>query len=124
MGNSYNHALIIVFIITGSTAITINVTITSPTELPTLGLSYFLVCTVTGADNHTVDITYQWFKEARETVAQVGMDSSRLDLQSLSLSDVGLYTCVVTVSTTLLSENVQSTSMAVELIFPGELVYS
>ena len=103
---------------------TIIATITSPTALPALGRSYSLICTVTGADpSLNVDITYQWFRAdptASGMVTQVGTDSSRLHLESLSLSDVGLYTCMTTVSSSLLSEDMESISETFELKFPGQ----
>ena len=103
---------------------TINVSITSPTEPPAFGRSYSLICTVTGADpSLNVDITYQWFREHSTSsglVTRVGTDSSRLHLESLSLSDVGLYTCMTTVSSSFLSEDIESTSETFELKFPGQ----
>ena len=100
------------------------VTITLPTEPPAFGRSYTHICTVTGADpSLNVNIIYQWFKAdptSSEMVTRVGTDSSRLHLDSLSLSDVGLYTCVTTVSSDLLSEDIQSTSETFELKFPGQ----
>ena len=103
---------------------TINVTITSPTEPPALGRSYSLICTVTGADPSLhVNITYQWFRAhptSREMGTQFETDSSRLHLESLSLSDVGLYTCMATVSSSLLSEDIESISETFELKFSGQ----
>ena len=103
---------------------TINVTITSPTEPPAFGGSYSLICTVTGGDpSLNVEITYQWFRAhpaSSGMMTRVGTDSSRLHLYSLSLSDVGLYTCMTTVSSNLLSEDIESTSETFELKFPGQ----
>ena len=103
---------------------TINVSITLPTEPPAFGRSYSLICTVTGADpSLNVNITYQWFKAdptSSGMVTRVGTDSSRLHLESLSFSDVGLYTCMTTVSSSLLSEDIESKSETFELKFPGQ----
>ena len=100
------------------------VSITSPTEPPAFGRSYSLICTVTGADpSLNADITYQWFRAhptSSGMVTLVGTDSSRLHLESLSLSDVGLYNCMTTVSSDLLSEDIESTSETFELKFPGQ----
>ena len=52
-------------------------------------------------------------------VTRVGTDSSRLHLESLSLSDVGLYNCMTTVSSDLLSKDIESISETIELKFPG-----
>ena len=103
---------------------TINVTITSPTEPPVFGRSYSLICTVTGGDpSLNVDITYQWLRAHPTSSGMgtlVGTDSSMLYLESLSVSDVGLYTCMTTVSSSFLSEDIQSTSETFELKFPGQ----
>ena len=105
---------------------TINVTITLPTEPPAFGRSYSLICTVTGADpSLNVEITYHWFRADSEPtssgmVTRVGTDSSRLHLDFLSLSDVGLYNCMTTVSSNLLSEDIESISETFELKFPGQ----
>ena len=88
------------------------------------GSSYSLICTVTGADpSLNVEITYQWFRAhptSSGMVTRVGTDSSRLQLESLSLSDVGLYNCMATVSDLLSEEIIQSTSETFELKFPGQ----
>ena len=103
---------------------TINVSITLPTEPPAFGRSYSLICTVTGADpSLNVDITYQWFRAhptSSGMVTRVGTDSSRLHLESLSLSDVCLYNCMATVSSSFLSEDIESISEIFELKFPGQ----
>ena len=102
----------------------INVTVTSQTEPPAFGRSYSLICTVTGADpSLNVNITYQWFRAhptSSGMVTRVGTDSSRLHLESLSLLDVGLYTCITTVSSSFLSEDIESISKTFELKFPGQ----
>ena len=106
------------------TAPTINVTVTSPTEPPAFGRSYSLICTVTGVDpSLNADISYQWIRADSTSsgmVTRVGTDSSRLHLESLSLSDVGLYTCMTTVSSSLLSEDIESISETFKLKFSGQ----
>ena len=74
---------------------------------PTVGDSYSLNCTVTGADRLNATITYQWFKN--NTVVS-GKTQSTLSFSSLSLSDAGQYRCDVTVSSTLLSQPVMNMS--------------
>ena len=51
---------------------------------------------------------------------RVGTDSSLLHLESLSLSDVGLYTCMTTVSSSFLSEDIESISETFELNFSSQ----
>ena len=74
---------------------------------PTVGESYSLTCTVTGADRLNPTITYQWFKD--NTVVS-GETQSTLSFSSLSLSHAGQYRCDVTVSSTLLSQSITEMS--------------
>ena len=108
-----------------TSALTINVTITTSTEPPTLGQGYSLICTVTGADpSLNAVITYQWLRAdptSRENpiVTQVGGNYFTLNIDPLTLSDVGLYTCVATFSSSRLSEDITTTSETFELKFQG-----
>ena len=77
---------------------------------PTVGESYSLTCTVTGADRLNPTITYQW----NNTVVS-GETQSTLSFSSLSLSDAGQYRCYVTVSSTLLSRSISVTSNTQDL---------
>ena len=79
---------------------------------PTVGESYSLTCTVTGADRLNPTITYQWFKD--NTVVS-GETQSTLSFSSLSLSDAGQYRCDVTVRSTLLSQSVTKMSNTQDL---------
>ena len=79
---------------------------------PTVGESYSLTCTVTGADRLNPTITYQWFKD--NTMVS-GETQSTLSFSSLSLSDAGQYRCDVTVSSTLLSLSIIAMSITQEL---------
>ena len=74
---------------------------------PTVGESYSLTCTVTGADRLNPTITYKWFKD--NTMVS-GETQSTLSFSSLSLSDAGQYRCDVTVSSTLLSQSITKMS--------------
>ena len=86
---------------------------------PTVGESYSLTCTVTGADRLNATITYQWLKD--NTVVS-GETQSTLSFSSLSLSDAGQYRCDVTVSSTLLRDSITAQSNVHELQFPSTLV--
>ena len=79
---------------------------------PTVGESYSLTCTVTGADRLNTTITYQWFKD--NTMVS-GETQSTLSFSSLSLSDAGQYRCDVTVSSTLLSQSIINMSNTQDL---------
>lgn len=72
---------------------------------PTIGESYMLTCTVTGADEFNRIITYQWLKNNSVVPGEV---QSVLTFSSLKLSDAGQYACGATVSLTFLrlSENI------------------
>ena len=79
---------------------------------PTVGDSYSLTCTVTGADRLNPTITYQWFKD--NTMVS-GETQSTLSFSPLSLSDAGQYRCDVTVSSTLLSQSITKMSNTQDL---------
>ena len=79
---------------------------------PTVGESYSLTCTVTGADRLNPTISYQWFKN---TAVVSGETQSTLSFSSLSLSDAGQYRCDVTVSSNLLSQSVMNMSNTQDL---------
>ena len=84
---------------------------------PTVGKSYSLNCTVTGADRLNPTITYQWFKDST-----VVSGETTLSFSSLSLSDAGQYRCDVTVSSTLLSQPITKMSNTQDLTLQSKLV--
>ena len=88
---------------------------------PTVGESYSLNCTATGADRLNATITYQWFKD--NTMIS-GETQSTLSFSSLSLSDAGQYRCDVTVSSTLLSQPVMNMSNTQDLTLQSKYNFS
>ena len=84
---------------------------------PTVGESYSLTCTVTGADRLNPTITYQWSKGTTFVSTQ-----STLSFSSLRLSDAGKYQCFVTVISTLLSQTITvlSNTQIIILNFQGK----
>ena len=86
---------------------------------PTVGESYSLTCTVTGADRLNPTIAYKWFKG---TTVVSGETQSTLSFSSLSLSDAGQYRCDVTVSSTLLSQSITKMSNTHDLTLQSKLV--
>ena len=61
----------------------------------TVGQNYSLNCNVSGVEDVTSTVNYQWIKNnASEIVA----NSSILDFSPFRLSDVGYYSCKVTFS--------------------------
>ena len=65
-----------------------------------------LTCDVSGADNLNPTITYQWTRDDGSTQTLVGTNSNTLTLSPLRLSNTGDYTCSVTVSSTLLNNDI------------------
>ena len=66
-----------------------------------------LTCDVSGADNLSPTITYQWTRDG-ETVPD--SNSRTLDLSPLQLSHAGNYTCHATISSALLNNDIKITS--------------
>ena len=86
-------------------SITVKVTANLNMSLMVEQTGYTLTCDVSGADSLNPTITYQWTKYDGTTQTQVGTNST-LILSPLGLSDVGDYTCNVTVKSTLLNSNI------------------
>ena len=88
---------------------------------PTVGDSYSLTCTVTGADRLNPTRTYQWFKD--NTVVS-GETQSTLSFSSLSLSDAEQYRCRVIVSSNLLSQSITKMSNTQDLTLQSKYNFS
>ena len=84
---------------------------------PTVTESYFLTCTVTGADRLNSTITYRWIKNNAAVSSET---QSTLSFSSLSLSDAGQYRCRVTVSSTLLSRSISAVSNTLNVTLQGK----
>ena len=81
-----------------------------PSNPPSFGQSYSLMCTVTGADSLNATVAYQWFK-TNPNRTQVGTNSPTLTFDPLVLSDAGQYSCEVRVSSiTLVSKVITAIS--------------
>ena len=83
----------------------ISVPITASQATPVLGQIYSLTCDVTGAENLSPSITYQWTKNNGN---QIGTNEN-FSFSSLRLSDAGQYTCRATVSSPYLSGDITMT---------------
>ena len=91
--------------------------------VPVLGHNgYMLTCSVSGVENLNPTITYQWTRN-NGTQTQVGTNLDTLSLSPLRLSDVGRYTCEVTISSPFLnseitmgSSNSQTVTLQSELL--------
>jgi hypothetical protein len=66
-----------------------------------------LTCDVSGADNLTPTIAYQW---TRDGVTVPDGNSRILNLSPLQLSHAGNYTCQATISSSLLHNSISATS--------------
>ena len=68
---------------------------------------YTLTCTVSGTENLSPSITYQWTKNnGTQTQMQAGTNTNTLSFSPLSLSDAGRYTCQATVSSSYLNNDI------------------
>ena len=76
--------------------LSVSVTISDDGATPTPGQSYTLTCSVSGVQPED-DLTYQWLKNG--TMRSETIDT--ITFPSLRLSDSGLYTCTVTVNSTV-----------------------
>ena len=68
---------------------------------------YSLMCSISGAEHISPNITYQWTKNnGTQTQIQVGADPKVLSFSPLRLSDAGRYTCQATVSSPYLNDDI------------------
>ena len=82
-----------------------------------------LTCDVSGTDNLNPTITYQWTRNNGSTQTQVGTNSNTLILSPPRLSNAGDYTCSVTVSSTLLNNDIiTSSGITQSVIIQSELI--
>ena len=66
---------------------------------PITGQDYVLTCGITGAENLSPNITYQWTKDSGQggNRTQVGTNFNSTSFSPLQLSDAGQYTCHIIV---------------------------
>ena len=77
------------------------VSIVASVAAPMIGSMFSLTCTVSGAERLTDStITFQWFKNG---VTVSGQTVIALSFSSFIISDAGSYSCLATVSSSLLS---------------------
>ena len=100
--------------------VSVDITTSGP---PTLGQSgYSLTCGVTGAENLSPSITYQWTKNnGTHTQLRVGTDRV-LSFSPLRLSDAGRYTCQANVSSPYLNNDIIITDTQ-DITIHGEFNY-
>ena len=68
---------------------------------------YSLTCSVSGDENLSPSITYQWTKNnGTQIQIENGAEPKVLSFPPLRLSDAGQYTCQITVSSPYLSNNI------------------
>ena len=83
------------------------VTVNLNTPLMVGQTGYTLTCDVSGADNLSPTITYQWARDG-ETVPD--SNSRTLGLSPIQLSNAGNYSCRATISSALLNNDITTTS--------------
>ena len=84
-----------------------------------------LICDVSGADNLSPTITYQWTRNDGSTQTPVGTNSNTLTLSEapLRLSNSGDYTCTATVRSTLLNNDIiMSSGNTQRVMIQSELI--
>ena len=87
------YALIIIIMIDPP----IDVTITpSSTDIQIVGNEFNITCVVSGVDGLTPTFTYQWTKDGGDSISP--NSESAVSFRSLIISNAGMYTCKVNVS--------------------------
>ena len=77
-----------------------------------VGANHTFNCVINGTENLNPVMSYSWTQSYGTSNHPVGGNSSRLSLYSLRLSDAGIYTCMVTVSSAYLSGNINKDASA------------
>ena len=100
---------------------TISVRINNGEDTPILRQSFTLTCDISGVENLQPNITYMWMKmNSTETPSQVGNNSNLLFFPELDTSDVGNYTCSVSISSRYLIERISNDSNPISISFQGK----
>lgn len=92
----------------------VSVQIIDEGSTPIIGENYDLFCNVTGIDSETFNITdydimYRWEKRNITQTQLIGVNSSILLFSQFRLSDLGLYTCQVTIESVHFNEEFNAT---------------
>ena len=69
---------------------------------PTIGQNFTLTYSISGAENHNITTTYHWKKDGTLLSDQIGPN---LSFSPLRLSDVGQYTCDVTINNSIMKHS-------------------
>ena len=80
--------------------------------VPTAGEDYNLVCSVLGAEQLNPIITYQWRKTSDNS--DIGTNSNTLPFAPVRVSDMGNYSCMITITSNYLLENI--TAMTSQIV--------
>ena len=86
--------------------------------VPTVGQSYSLTCSVSGADYLNPNIVYQWFETGDPGV--VLARSANLQLPPLQLTEDSHYTCQATISSPYLTEDL-TFNQTLDVTIPSKL---
>ena len=74
-----------------------------------------LTCDVSGADNLNPTITYRWTRNG-DPVTVPDSSSNTFSFSPLGLSQAGVYTCRVTVSSSLLNQNSNADAVNMQIV--------
>ena len=105
----------ILFHINSTTDPNITIEVSGSGATPTAGQNYTITCSIFGAEGFTP--TYRWLKNGSSIASET---DSTLYFPSLRLSNAGRYSCEVTVMSSLLSEDIVTSSNMFELTFKSE----
>ena len=86
------------------------------------GQGFSLSCVVSGAENLSPTITYNWIKD-NGTRILVDSHRSVLSFPSLRLSDAGQYSCQVIVDSPYLRDNLDVTSTTFAIHLQGKFSF-
>ena len=70
------------------------------------GKHFSLTCRVLGAENLNPSVTYQWIKNSGSNQILVGTNSSILSFDPVRLSDAANYSCMATIISNFLLDNI------------------
>ena len=108
-------------VLSSITVPTISVSINNGEDTPILRQNFTLTCDVSGFENLQPQITYMWMKmNGIEIPSQVGNNSNTLFFSQLDTSDVGNYTCSVSIGSRYLNEHITKVTNPISISFQGE----
>ena len=87
------------------------VTSTDPVDSGVAGDAYSITCTVMGADTLGATFSITWLRPGGDVLAMATESSLTHTFTPVGQSDEGIYTCMATVSSALLSDDLTPSGM-------------